>query len=73
MMGNVNTKRLLTWVYIQWLATSPLIAGYRPVIDEVEFMLCKQAALTPEEYRMCRLCSRRFILTYQMRKLLGLM
>jgi hypothetical protein len=35
-------------------------------------MLCKQAALTLEEYRMCRLCPRRFILIYQTRKFLGL-
>jgi hypothetical protein len=35
-------------------------------------MLCKQAALTLEEYRVCRLFPRRFILTYQTRKFLGL-
>jgi hypothetical protein len=72
-MRTVNMKRLLTWVYIQWLATSSLAAGYRLVIDKVEFMLCKQAALTPKEYRICRLCPRRFILTNQTRQFLGLM
>jgi hypothetical protein len=35
-------------------------------------MLGKQAVLTLEEYRMRRLYPRRFILTYQTRKFLGL-